>query len=622
MNTARAANTGSRSNNTQGYCNSNQTQFCSGIGQFHTNESDLSKPTKKLTEYLTIDRAAISRMVDKPQQVSKDKAQWLISSTYMSRNADQQKQHGLYYALTVDLDKHPPPVNEVAEIIDMQLGHVNYEIYNTASATEENQKCRVLIWIDTALGFVDWNICQQILNDRLEQLCLMPDRALEKAAQLVYLPNRGAFYKTAYRRNGKYFDPIAAWDYEISEKKDEAQAAQNALTNAKLSVKPKKAVSSLNDAPDLIQAFNAKYTPIDIVLMAGYDVKADAARHPDSESGNYSATVKADANGVLRINALSPADPLFVDGGGAHDAFSAYTVLFHNGDHNAALRAAGDEMLTVGLLSFNKAKQNEHMQAKADKELMNSFDVCAGIAPELKDKGLNLFPEPFKGVMADTVASIMLSAHKPQLELSTLSVLIGMASAIGGDYSLSDGTRLNLYGLGIAETGEGKDLVGRSADIIARNAGAALLGKPASGQGLEDALVDTSGMLIRVDEVGHMLQSMNHAKAAPYQIELNENLLKLYSAGAGQWTTRVKANAKGNRPPRTLTNPCLNFLGFTTPAALSAGLSLMNIEQGLLGRFLLVRGKDGVQQRRSTIPLKLDIDMFENFRELALQGIF
>ena len=349
-------------------------KMCSGIGQYHTNEPDPSKP-KKLTEYLTIGRSAISQLVDKPQQVSKDKAQWLIPSSHMSRNAEQQKQHGLYYALTVDLDKQPPSVNEVAQIIDMQLGHVSYEIYNTSSATEENQKCRVIVWLDNALRFDDWQICQQIINDRLELSGIMPDRALEKASQLVYLPNRGAFYKTAYRRNVNDFNPIAAWDYEITEKKDEAQAAQDALTNAKLSVKPKRVTSSPNDAQDLILAFNAKYTPQEIVLMAGYDVKGDTARHPKSESGNYSASVKTDANGVLRINALSPNDPLYVEGGGAHDAFSAYTVLFHEGNHNAALRAAGDEMLTVGCLSFNKAKQTEYMEAKADKELMNSFDA-------------------------------------------------------------------------------------------------------------------------------------------------------------------------------------------------------------------------------------------------------
>ena len=357
----------------------NEPHFCSGYGQFHTNEPDPSKPTKKLTAYLAIGRAVISRMVDKPQQVSKDKAQWLIPSTLPSRNAEDQKQHGLYYALTVDLDKQPPAVQQVAEIIDMQLGHVNYEIYNTASATKDNQKCRVIIWLDKPLGFVEWNICQQILNDRLEQLGIMPDRALEKAAQLVYLPNRGAVYQTASRREGKNFNPMAAWDYEIDEKKDEAQAAQDALIKTKTLAKNKRAASNLTDTQDLIMAFNAKYTPIDIVLKAGYDIKGDTTRHPDSEGGNYSASVKADANGVLRIKALSPNDPLYVEEGGAHDSFSAYTVLFHGGDHDAALRAAGDEMLTIGHLSFNKAKQTEHMQAKAEQDLLNSFDAVTSI---------------------------------------------------------------------------------------------------------------------------------------------------------------------------------------------------------------------------------------------------
>lgn len=81
------------------------------------------------------------------------------------------------------------------------------------------------------------------------------------------------FYQTASRRRGKYFDPIATWDYEISEKKDEAQAAQDSLIKAKTLVKSKQAASNLTDTQNLIQAFNAKYTPIDIVLMAGYEVK-------------------------------------------------------------------------------------------------------------------------------------------------------------------------------------------------------------------------------------------------------------------------------------------------------------------------------------------------------------
>jgi hypothetical protein len=281
---------------------------------------------------------------------------------------------------------------------------------------------------------------------------------------------------------------------------------------------------------------------------------------------------------------------------------------------NRALKDAGDNWLHINGEPYNKVKQREFMQNKSMQGVIDSFDITASIAPETKDKGINPCPEPYKGVMAETVANVLASAHKPQPNLTTLSVVIGMASAISGNYHLSDGTRLNLYGLGVAETGEGKDIVGRTAENVALDSGALLIGKPASGQGLEDALVDNKGMLIRVDEVGHMLQSMNHTKAPSYQIELNENLLKLYSSSSGRYATRVKAAAKNALPPRILQNPCLSFIGFTTPAALAKGLSLSNIEQGLLGRFLFVEGESGVKQKRSTAPLLLNKEPFENFK--------
>jgi hypothetical protein len=107
---------------------------------------------------------------------------------------------------------------------------------------------------------------------------------------------------------------------------------------------------------------------------------------------------------------------------------------------------------------------------------------------------------------------------------------------------------------------------------------------------------------------------MNHTKAAPYSIELNENLLKLYSCGSGRYATRIKANSKGTKPPRVLNNPCLSFIGFTTPAALAKGLSLANIEQGLLGRFLFVEGERGVNQRRANATLQINNELFDAFK--------
>jgi len=77
------------------------------------------------------------------------------------------------------------------------------------------------------------------------------------------------------------------------------------------------------------------------------------------------------------------------------------------------------------------------------------------------------FPEPFPGFMKQAVDAYMKAAFKPQPELATLASLIAMASALGGGYALVDGTRLNLYGLGVISTADGKDRVGELARSIA-----------------------------------------------------------------------------------------------------------------------------------------------------------
>lgn len=205
----------------------------------------------------------------------------------------------------------------------------------------------------------------------------------------------------------------------------------------------------------------------------------------------------------------------------------------------------------------------------------------------------DLFPLPYPGVMYETVVSALQAATKQQPELTTLAVLVGMASAIPGTYHLPDGLRLNLYGFGVAETGAGKDLPLRAASALAFEAGAASCGLPASGEGLEDALPDGGGMLVSVDEVAHLLAAVNGSKAPPHLVSLAGNLLRLFSASQGNYRTRAKARAKGNEA-RTLENPCLSLIGFSTPAALGKALSSANVADGLLGRFLMARGRTNV----------------------------
>ena len=212
----------------------------SGIGQFHTNEPDPEKPDKQLTPYLAIGLVGIRTLVDNPQHCDKEQAQWLIPSTLPSRNFGKQEHEGEFWMIWGDLDNHPPTLLDLAEIVSELTGNADFELYNSRGATLENQKARLLIPLIKPLSGADWMLTQSILNDKLQARGIKPDRATERPAQLCYLPNRGAFYRSRSKRDGTYFDPMATWQAEITTQRDQLAAQRLALEAAKAGAKTRR----------------------------------------------------------------------------------------------------------------------------------------------------------------------------------------------------------------------------------------------------------------------------------------------------------------------------------------------------------------------------------------------
>jgi hypothetical protein len=332
--------------------------FCSGYGQFHTDE-----PGKEnRIPYLLITLEEIRRLVDNPQQEDKSLAQWLIPSPLLSRSFQEQEANGEYGIVWADIDQNAIGIHGIAGIIEFLFPGYDYEIYTSRSATQDNQRCRILILLNKPLSGSNWVICQQILNDKLQDNGITPDRASERPAQLCYLPNRGEYYDSKSKRNGTFFDPSLEWADEIKNKQDEitlkAAELERLSNEAKLRRETLKSNSGTS-SPDLIGAFNQTHTVQDILLQAGYDQKGNNFRHPKSESGSFSANVKDD-----KVHSLSSNDPLYTNGGGigAHDAFSAFTVLFHAGNRNAALRDAGDKWVMNGSEPWNKEYDQQRIK--------------------------------------------------------------------------------------------------------------------------------------------------------------------------------------------------------------------------------------------------------------------
>jgi hypothetical protein len=342
-------------------------QMISGYGQFHTNEPGAIKPEP----YILTDLHSILALIDNPQQVNKSQAQWLIPSSHPSRSFREQEQHGQYAMQWADLDSNPPGASDLAGILEDILGGCDFEIYSSRSATPDNQKCRILIPLRAYLEYADWTMAQQILNDKLESVGIKPDRKNERAGQIFYLPNRGEFYETQSRRNRQFFNPILAWGDDIAAKQAELESRQAELEAARSAARARREALKTSDTSIKIwDLFNQVYTPHDWLTNAGYDQRGNTFRHPNSQSGNYSASVRADSNGVLRVNTLSPADALYSTDG-AHDAFSTFTVLFHGGDKESAIKDAGDNLLTIDGIPFNKAKQIQYAKERNQQKPKN-----------------------------------------------------------------------------------------------------------------------------------------------------------------------------------------------------------------------------------------------------------
>lgn len=179
-------------------------------------------------------------MVDDPQCVSKDDAKWAIFSNLVNRSHLEQEKNGCFCALWFDLDDHPPSLEVVQAVVLETFGDVNLVLYNSRSATSENQRCRGIIPLDKAITGREFVICQRFLNRVFVNAGITPDISTDRAGQVCYLPNRGSFYRSISHLERDYFDPLGFFGDQIKQAiEDEGSSvtatppSQKAIENAK-----------------------------------------------------------------------------------------------------------------------------------------------------------------------------------------------------------------------------------------------------------------------------------------------------------------------------------------------------------------------------------------------------
>jgi len=188
------------------------------------------------------------------------------------------------------------------------------------------------------------------------------------------------------------------------------------------------------------------------------------------------------------------------------------------------------------------------------------------------------------GQMCDEINS---NAYLKQPILTFAGVLTFFATVIGRYYKLRCDTRTNLYTVGIADSGSGKQGVINAVEIIADKAGLSNLidaEDVTSGQAILKAVEHspTRAVYFPFDEIGDMLASVSGKNSANFEREKAKVFTTLYTSS--NKTYRGKRFASGNRTE--LNQPLVSFYGTGNPSDFFEAVTPKMIKSGFFGRIL------------------------------------
>ena len=200
------------------------------------------------------------------------------------------------------------------------------------------------------------------------------------------------------------------------------------------------------------------------------------------------------------------------------------------------------------------------------------------------------------GILAEMVEYMVSTARRPQPLLSLGASLCALGALMGRKYRTETNLRSNLYVVGIADSGSGKNHAREIVNELFFEAGLAQhLGgnKIASGAGLLTALHRQPALLLQIDEFGMFMSAAADRKRSPRHItEILDNMTELYTAAGGVFLGAEYANHDGRNERRDIVQPCLCVYGTTTPVHFWNALQSANVVDGSLARLIILPTED------------------------------
>ena len=199
------------------------------------------------------------------------------------------------------------------------------------------------------------------------------------------------------------------------------------------------------------------------------------------------------------------------------------------------------------------------------------------------------------GVIGDMMTLMSASAKRPQPVLALGASLAAVGALMGRKYRTASNMRSNLYVVGIAESGAGKNHSRVVINELLCQAGLLqYLGgnKIASGSGLLAGIHRQPSILFQLDEFGMFLSAAADRKRSPrYLCEVLDLLTELYTTSSTTYFGTEYAHSQAEVAHRAIHQPCVCVYGTTTPLHFWQALQAANVADGSLARFLILQSE-------------------------------
>lgn len=309
---------------------------------------------------------------------------------------------------------------------------------------------------------------------------------------------------------------------------------------------------------------------------------------------------------IQRARAYIATMPPAISGSGGHNATYTVAVALVHGfglDDNEAMNLLCEynqrclPAWTIRELQHKIKSARETSHTHPYRWLADPVSIgvdLTGILPSSNDRARDVPQDPgpipehllrVPGFISEVMDYCLATAPYPNQVMAFCGALALQAFLAGRKVRDSSDNRTNVYLLGLAHSGAGKDRPRKVNAEILFNIGAidGLGERFASGEGVQDALNLSPCMLFQTDEIDGMLQTISKAKDARHE-NIMSTLLTMYSSANSVYPMRRKA---GKENPGAIDQPHLVIFGTAIPKHYYEALSERMLTNGFFARMLI-----------------------------------